>query len=270
MLLRAVSLRPEALRAAHPFTVPAVRALAERPLEFAAPVTFLVGENGSGKSTLLEGIACAAGSIAVGGADLKRDPSLTGARDLAAGLRLTWTRRTRQGFFLRAEDFFGFAKRMDAARDDLERERRALLEDASLSERARGFALQPYARELGALRERYGEGADARSHGEAFLQLFQQRLEGAARGLVLLDEPEAPLSPARQLALLALLIDAAAAGTQAIVATHAPILMALPGAEILHLGPEGIRRVQWEETGHVAVTRQFLNDPEAFLRRLRA
>jgi predicted ATPase len=268
MLLRSVSLRPVAGCADYPFGVPAVRALAAAPLELTAPVTFLVGENGSGKSTLLEAIACAAGSIAVGEVDLGRDPSLGPARTLAGHLRLSWTRRTHRGFFLRAEDFFGFARRMDAEREDLDRERRALLDDPALSDRARGFALQPYAREIGALRERYGEGADARSHGEAFLRLFQQRLDGASRGLVLLDEPEAPLSPAQQLALLALLIDAARAGTQAIIATHSPILMALPGAEIVELGPEGLQQVAWGEVEHVTLTRQFLNDPEGFLRHL--
>jgi predicted ATPase len=269
LLLRSVSLRPQAgERAGYPFTVPAARALIATPLQFSTPVTFLVGDNGSGKSTLLEAIACAAGSHAVGELDLRRDPSLAGARELAGQLRLSWSRRTNRGFFLRAEDFFGFARRMDTARDDLDRDRRALLEDSTLSNGARGFALQPYARELGALRERYGAGADARSHGEAFLRLFQQRMEGSARGLIVLDEPEAPLSPARQLALLALLMDAAAAGTQTIIATHSPILMAMPGAAIRELGAEGIRQVGWDQVEHVRMTRQFLNDPDGFLRRL--
>ncbi|MFM9108016.1 MAG: AAA family ATPase [Chloroflexota bacterium] len=252
----------------HPFSVPAVRSLQRAPLALSVPVTFFVGENGSGKSTLLEGMAIAAGLPAAGASDLPRDPTLAAARRLAGALRLDWSSRSGRGCFLRAEDVFGFARRMDDTRADLERERRAILDDPDLGERARGFALLPYARELHALRERYGDGADARSHGEAFLRLLQQRLAGTGRGLVLLDEPEAPLSPARQLALLALLIDAARAGTQAVIATHSPILMALPGAEILVFGGEGIRPARWEETEHVAITRQFLNDPAGFLRRL--
>ncbi len=273
----AVHLREVSWRGGHddrdgyPFAVPAVAALREAPLALAGPVTFLVGENGSGKSTLLEAVACAAGSVALGSAPLDRDPSLAPARRLAAALKLTWRARTRTGFFLRAEDVFGFAKSIDRTRDELEADRRAVAEDPSLSDVARGFGQMAYARELGQLRRRYGAGADARSHGETFLALFRDKL--APRGLYLLDEPEAPLSPLRQLALLALLIEASGpderrAGCQFLIATHSPILMALPGATILSLDEGAIRSVAWDELEHVRVTRQFLNDPAAFLRHL--
>src|SRR5438874_5186548 len=102
---------------AFPFSVPAIRLL-ER-LDLDAAVTFFVGENGSGKSTLLEGIAAAAGLPAVGSEDLDTDATLDAQRKLAGALRLVWSRRTRRGFFLRAEDFFGFAKRLSAMRSDL-------------------------------------------------------------------------------------------------------------------------------------------------------
>lgn len=251
----------------YPFAVPAIAALRQAPLSFDRPVTFLVGENGSGKSTLLEAIACAAGSIALGSAPLGSDPSLAPARQLAATLKLTWRARTRTGFFLRAEDVFGFAKLVDRTRDDLEADRRVIAEDASLSDKARGLGQMAYARELAELRRRYGAGADARSHGETFLALFRDRL--IPRGLYLLDEPEAPLSPLRQLALLALLIEASGPGeSQFLVATHSPILMALPGATILSLDEGSVRPVAWDDLDHVRVTRQFLNDPEAFFRHL--
>ena len=106
----------------YPFTVPAVAALRAAPLEFDAPVTFLVGENGSGKSAILEGLACAAGSIAIAGDDPRRDPTLVAARALGDRLRLTWRARTQRGFFLRAEDFFGFAKYISTLRAGLERD----------------------------------------------------------------------------------------------------------------------------------------------------
>ncbi|CAA9575117.1 MAG: ABC transporter, ATP-binding protein [uncultured Thermomicrobiales bacterium] len=251
----------------YPFAVPAIAALRQAPLSFDRPVTFLVGENGSGKSTLLEAIACAAGSIALGSAPLGSDPSLAPARQLAATLKLTWRARTRTGFFLRAEDVFGFAKLVDRTRDDLEADRRVIAEDASLSDKARGLGQMAYARELAELRRRYGAGADARSHGETFLALFRDRL--IPRGLYLLDEPEAPLSPLRQLALLALLIEASGPGeSQFLVATHSPILTALPGATILSLDEGSVRPVAWDDLDHVRVTRQFLNDPEAFFRHL--
>ena len=101
-----------------PFDVPAIRSLTS--VEFTTPVTFLVGENGSGKSTFLEAIASAAGIVAAGSADLDRDESLGAVRRLAETLTLSWSKRVRRGFFLRAEDFFGFAKRMSRLREELE------------------------------------------------------------------------------------------------------------------------------------------------------
>ncbi len=117
-----------------------------------------------------------------------------------------------------------------------------------------------------ALTSRYGEDADARSHGESFLQLFQSRF--VPGGLYLLDEPEAPLSPQRQLALLSMLKEMAGQDSQFVVATHSPILMALPGADILSFDHAPARRVRYEEVEHVTLTRDFLNNPEAFLRHL--
>lgn len=258
MLLRSVSLRETAHpQDGYPFGVPAVRALADRPLEFDAPVTFLVGENGSGKSTLLEAIACAAGSISIGAQSLERDPTLAAARELAGELRLAWSARTRRGFFLRAEDFFGYVKQIE----QLNWENRAAV--AAVWSGHRGDP------EVPAMEEREwqgGDGFDLRSHGEAFLDLFASRVHAA--GLYILDEPEAPLSPVRQLALLALVMEAARDGAQFIIATHSPILMALPGATILHLDERGYTPAAWDTLEHVTLTRQFLNDPESFLRHL--
>ena len=117
-----------------------------------------------------------------------------------------------------------------------------------------------------ALTSRYGEDADARSHGESFLQLFQSRF--VPGGLYLLDEPEAPLSPQRQLALLSMLREMAAQDSQFIIATHSPILMALPGADILSFDHAPVRRIPYEEVEHVTLTRDFLNNPAAFLKHL--
>src|SRR6478672_7614329 len=104
------------LPARFPYSVPSIRALFGRQMAFDAPVTYFVGENGSGKSTLLEGIAISAGSITVGSAPVSSDPTLSAARLFARDLRMTWSKRTRRGFYMRAEDFFGFAKAIDAAR----------------------------------------------------------------------------------------------------------------------------------------------------------
>src|SRR5690242_13225669 len=98
--------------ATFPFSIPSIASLADSRLSFTAEVTFLIGENGSGKSTFLEGLACAIGSITVGSEQVDTDPSLQHARQLAKNMKLAWTNKTRRGFFLRSEDFFGYAKHM--------------------------------------------------------------------------------------------------------------------------------------------------------------
>jgi predicted ATPase len=246
--------------------VPAVRALRERSLVFDAPVTFLVGENGSGKSAILEGLACAVGSVAIAGDDPQRDPTMTAARALGTRLRLTWSARTRRGFFLRAEDFFGFAKYVSTLRAGLEQELADLDAAPGPETYGRQLARGVFQRQLGQLRQT-DLVVNETSHGESFLELFQRRF--TPRGLYLLDEPEAPLSPFRQLALLALLRQMADEGeSQFIIATHSPLLMAFPGAAIYNLASGAPRRVSWEELEHVALTRDFLNDPDAYLRHL--
>jgi predicted ATPase len=124
----------------------------------------------------------------------------------------------------------------------------------------------PYLREIGALRKSYGEGLDARSHGESFLKLFQERFVG--EGLYLLDEPEAPLSPNRQLALLALIKSMVDHGGQFLIATHSPILMAYPGAQILNFDGGRLHEEKFETLEHVITMKNFLDHPEIYLRHL--
>lgn len=265
--LRSVSVAPAAgERAGFPFAVPALAALEQ--VAFPTPVTFLVGENGSGKSTFLEALAWAVESVAAGSAPLERDPSLAAVQPLARALRPVWGRRTRRGFFLRAEDFFGWVKRTHAERGALEREAaRVRAENAHLPEGELARILSPYTGSASALESRYGADVDARSHGEQFLAFFAARV--VPDGLYLLDEPEAPLSPSRQLALLAMLKEAAEQRRcQFVIATHSPLLLALPGATILSFDRAPIAPVAWDELEHVRLVRDFLNRPEAFLRHL--
>jgi predicted ATPase len=248
-----------------PFDVPAIDTLPE--ITFGNPVTIFVGENGSGKSTLLEALAIAAGATTAGTADAADDDTLAGVRALADDLRLSWATRRHRGFFLRAEDFFGFARRMATLRAELEAGLREV--EAAYADRedyARSLAMAPFHKELGELRRRYGDGIDTSSHGEAFLAFFRDRF--VPGGIYFLDEPEAPLSPFRQLAFLALVREAVAAGSQIVMATHSPILLACPDAAIWSFDTAPIRRIAYEELEHVRLTRDFLNDPEAFLRHL--
>jgi predicted ATPase len=265
--LRSIDLRPPSAgqeEPPYPFQVPAVSALREAPMAFDASVTFLVGENGSGKSAILEGLACAVGSVAIAGDDPRRDPTLAPARALGDRLRLTWRAQRHRGFFLRTEDFFGFAKYIAALRAGLEQELAELDAEPGPETHGRGLRRGVYLGQIGELR-RTDRVVSETSHGESFLELFQRRF--VPRGLYLLDEPEAPLSPVRQLALLAMLQEMANEGeSQFIIATHSPILMAFPGATIYSLDGGAVRRAAWNDLEHVALTRDFLNEPDAFLR----
>ena len=248
-----------------PFDLEIVRSL--RELQFTAPVTFFVGENGSGKSTVMEAIACAVESITVGSESVRTDRSLAPVRKLAQYFRLAWTKRTRKGFFLRAEDFFGYAKSMRQTREELEEDLGNVdHEYKGRSKYAADLARLPYRNELAAIQNRYGKDLDNYSHGESFLTLFQSRF--VSDGLYLLDEPEAALSPNRQLTFISAVKGMVAENAQFIIATHSPIILALPAATILHFQDGRIQQVQYDELEHVRLTKDFLNNPESFLRHL--
>jgi predicted ATPase len=234
-------------------------------LEFTAAVTFLVGENGSGKSTLLEGLAAGMDAVAVGRRDLRRDPSLAGARAFAEGYVFGRRRHAKTRLFLRAEDVFGFTGRVIDDMAELAAETREL-ESAMRPGYGRDLATGVLRGQRAAFAASYGENPDGASHGETFLAVLRRRL--APDGLYFLDEPETPLSPTRVLALLALIADRVAHGAQFVIATHSPILMALPGAQILLAEGDALRPAAWEDLEHVRVTRAFLADPAATLRKL--
>ena len=222
----------------YPFCLPAVRTL--DAMEMHPKVTFLVGENGSGKSTLMEAIAVATGYNAEGGT---RNFSFGTRRShsvLHEYLRIArGFKRPRDGFFLRAESFFNVAT-------EIER-----LDEES------GFG-PPVINAYG------GRSLHEQSHGESFLALMMHRFGG--NGLYLLDEPEAALSPQRQLAVLSRIHDLVEDGSQFIIATHSPILMAYPNAWIYTCSPDGVARIDYQDTEHFRVTRDFLASPERMLR----
>lgn len=264
--LRSITLREGDTRPIEfPFSLPVVSAW--QPLEFGSPVTILVGENGSGKSTVVEALAVAAEMITVGSGSAHRDPTLDHVKELAKWFKLVWNKRTRKGFFLRAEDFFGYIKQQNQTRQQMKQELDRVDEEyRGRSKQAQGLARMPFASELNAMERRYGEGLDTKSHGESFLALFQARF--VPGGVYLLDEPEAPLSPLRQLALLSAIKEMVAQDAQFIIATHSPILMAYPGAEILSFDKLPIQPVNYESLEHVNLMRDFLNHPDAYLRHL--
>lgn len=248
-----------------PFNIPIFQNLDE--LAFTAPVTILVGENGSGKSTLLEGIAKAAGLITVGSEDVDRDPTLLAIQPLVDALKLVWTMRIRRGFFLRAEDFFGYIKRQRALRQSMADEIKLIDRDfGDRSDYAKSLAKGPAISSLQSLDRRYGADLDAQSHGESFLTLFKSRL--VPGGLYLLDEPEAALSPLSQLGFISLVNEMVSKESQFIIASHSPILMAISDALILNFDQIQISPVNYDDLAHVKLFRSFLDDPQAFMRHL--
>jgi len=249
---------------AFPFTVPAIRTL--EGLALASPVTFFVGENGSGKSTLLEGIAAAARLPAIGSVDVPRDETLTAQRRLGKALRLSWSKKVTRGFFLRAEDFFGFTKRVARERAELLLEMKEVSEQYRAQDRskyAERLAQGPLASSLAGMEERYGLDLDANSHGQSFLKLFQSRF--VPGGLYLMDEPEAPLSPQSQLALLAMIGEMVTQNAQFVIATHSPMLLAFPDAQIYSFDRTPVEVVAYDDLDHVRITRDFLNAPARYL-----
>jgi predicted ATPase len=217
----------------YPFSIPAIRAL--DTLRFDPRVTFLIGENGSGKSTLIEAIAILAGFNPEGGSKNFSFATRPSESELHAALRVArGVRREKRGFFLRAETLFNLATHVEQA------------------------ALSAYG----------WEDMHTKSHGEAFLWLVKERF--GLDGFYILDEPEAALSPQRQLAMLRLIHDLVQAGSQFLIATHSPILMAYPGALLYHLSPGGIAPIAFDETEHFQITRGFLADRSEYLRHLLA
>jgi predicted ATPase len=249
----------------YPFNVQAIKKISR--LTFESPVTIFVGENGSGKSTLLEGLAMAVGSVAIGREEISRDEAFKAVAPLAAKMNLVWTKRTHRGFFLRAEDFFGFIQRIRSLRQEMLDEIFRIDQDyAGRSDHARTLAKGPAASSIQAIDNQYGENFDARSHGESFLTIFQSRF--MPNGLYILDEPEAALSPLRQLGLISLIKQMVLQDAQFILATHSPILMAIPGANILDLDQSPPVYRNYQELDQVILYRAFLDDPVAFTRRL--
>lgn len=256
---------PEPEAGEFPFAIPCIRTLGR--VELTHQVTLLVGENGSGKSTFLEALAVACSLPAVGSASVADDPTLDGQRRLARRLALTWRGRTRRGFFLRAEDFFGFQKELAKRRVEHEAElARVGVELAGASALARRLARGTHLTSIGAMERTYGSDPDAKSHGEAFLDLFRERL--APGGLYLLDEPEAALSPQSQLGFISMLGRAVDEGSQFIIATHSPLIMAIPETEILSFDTAPISTARYDELTSVSLVRDFLNAPERYMRRL--
>lgn len=244
-----------------PFSVPAFAKQDGLILE--QPISVFVGENGSGKSTLLKALALKINLPAIGSLDLETDETLDGFRSFSNSIRLIWNKnRIYRGFFFRAEDYFGFVKRLKNI--DVELKNDIVDFEKNLSGYGRKIAVGAVSGQKEALTRKYGDLTQV-SHGEGFLKVLQSRIQ--TEGIYLIDEPEAALSPQRQLALFSMIKSMAAdQGCQFIIATHSPILMSLPHAQVFQFDERGINPINVEETEHFTIMKNFLNNPDSFLR----
>ncbi len=226
----------------YPFNLSALQGLEE--IQFDKAITYFVGENGSGKSSVLEAIAVSAGFNSEGGSRHNVFSTVDTGPSLADHFHLSWWPKVTNGFFLRAESFFNFSTYIDnIARDS--------------PEESRVYASYG------------GRSLHQQSHGESFLSLFTHRFRHKNKALYLLDEPEAALTPMRQLALLRILWDHEQSGrSQFIMATHSPILLAYPGADILSFDSSPLRSVSYEQTDHYIITKEFLLHRDRMLQEL--
>ncbi len=220
-------------------TLPAVQYLQrEQSLSFNSDITFFVGENGTGKSTLIEAIAIAFGFNPEGGSRNFSFSTKASHAGLWKHLNVLRTDYPKDGFFLRAESFYNVASYIEAL-DEIPAAAPPIIE---------GYG---------------GISLHEQSHGESFMALVQNRFQG--NGLYILDEPEAALSPAKLLTLLAEIHALVKKKSQFIIATHSPILMAYPGAQILEFSDIGIEQVNYHDTEHYQISRNFLDNPEKML-----
>lgn len=219
--------------------LPFLRFLEGDSIHLTSPVTFFVGENGSGKSTLIEAIAVSAGLNPEGGSKNFVFSTRSSHSPLHKYLRLSRTGKWSDSYFLRAESFFNVATNIE------ELDKGPTYNDWDIIDTYGGKSLHE------------------QSHGESFFALMKNRFHG--KGLYILDEPEAALSPARQIAMLHIMRDLVAQGSQFIISTHSPILTAYPGAQIYEFRENGLHETVWQRTDNYILMKRFLASPEYFL-----
>ncbi len=246
-----------------PFTLPAF----SQPFKllFNQPVVIIAGDNGCGKSTLLEAIAYKLNLPTISSTSILTDNTFNPSRQLFDYINILWRNKTHHGMFFRAEDYIGFVRSVELLKENLGKD----LQDLEAQLQGYGLMLAKglLKSQVNELESRYNGKLEEKSHGEGFLQILSSRIHG--NGVYVLDEPEASLSPMKQLSLISLLMQAASTtDAQFIIATHSPILMGIPNSTIYHLNDKGIEEVAYEDTEHYQIYKSFLENRERFLRYL--
>jgi predicted ATPase len=245
-----------------PYDIPAIKYA--KNLDFSNQINFLVGENGSGKSTLLEAIACKLQLPHMDGRSYAKN-SFDAAKTLLPYLELTWQIERSVGFFFRAEDFGDYLNSVHRVGTEIENQMGDLGDNVPKYIIYQMKESSNY--QLRQMRRNFGQELNSFSHGEAYLHIMNEMIK--TRGIHLLDEPEAALSPAKQLTLITFINNHLKThNSQFIIATHLPMLLAFPGATIFEITENSMEKTALENTEHYTVTKSFLNNPEAYLRHL--
>lgn len=246
-----------------PWTLPLIQNFEE--ITFEKNISFFVGQNGSGKSTILEAMAAYTEVPLAGSYRLEDDKSLAAANELANYLYMKFVDKTRHGFFVRAEDFIGFARNIKKEIAALQKEIDEVKETFSGGDIK--LTIGAIEGEMNQLINRYSNDLEAMSHGEGFLKFFTSRI--TAKGLYLIDEPEAALSPSRQLSLLSLIKEKVErTGSHFVIATHSPIIMSIPESEVFYFDDGKISKIDYKDTEHYQLTKAIIENPNQVMNEL--
>lgn len=248
----------------YPYNIPSFQSLEQ--LNLNQPITIFVGDNGSGKSTLLKAIAYYNNSINVSKHDMS-SAYFNDSKECSKHMKISYSVKTRSGFFFSGEDFITYINNLKAMKEQLRQDIAEIKEEfKGKNDYALTLALGPLRGQLAELNQTYDGDLQKRSHGEGFLSFFKARMH--KQGLYLLDEPETPLSAINQYQLVVLLTDLVRTGSQVIIATHSPILMALKDAVIYQFDDSGVHPIQYEDIESVQFTKHFLQDKDNFINRI--
>lgn len=234
-------------------------------VELDKSIAIIAGDNGSGKSTLLEAIAYKLSLPAISSHSIITDDTFEPARKLFDNISIRWRNKTPHGLFFRAEDYIGFVRSISSMKSEMQKE----IEEMKEYIQGEGFvrAKSVLQKQINELETKYKGKLEHKSHGEGFLEIFNSRIQ--QNGVYVFDEPEASLSPLKQLSLISLIMQANKnTDAQFIIATHSPIIMGIPDAAIYYITEQGVQQMLYEETEHYTIYKSFLDNKERFLRYL--
>jgi len=248
----------------YPFNIAALQNV--KTLDLEHPISIFIGENGSGKSTLLQAIAYYSNSINVSKNELDT-AYYKDIQRLSSKMKIAYDVKTKKGFFFSGEEFITYINNLKTIKEQIRQEIDIVQNEFKhKNDHAKKLALGPLKSQLYEITQTYNGDLGERSHGEGFLSFFKARMH--QKGLYILDEPETPLSPINQYQLVVLITDLVKEGSQVLIATHSPIIMALKDAHIFHFTTDGITNIAYEDIESVQFMKHFLQDKDNYINRI--